>query len=187
MDFNVGSYVWNKSIDYGGYYKVTALSTVALTAHTYMKCLYPIGKKARFGDKIGFPILSNRLWEQGEAKGCIKWGSDGVEYTLWNLDDVVYEVPIRSTWTNVKGKTFSVIVTHFEKCKDGDNYGFIRENRNGLWKWDLFLKSFKKVKVKKTSSSSSATANTVCASCHRNYPYAEASIGFKCWGCINGY
>ena len=30
-------------------------------------------------------------------------------------------------------------------------------------------------------------AGAICSGCGQNYPYTEATEGFKCWSCKNGY
>jgi len=145
-------------------------------------------------------ISFNPWWCEAQDSGCIRMSSISmnppykdppIEETIWNKDDIrlgsnwvgcllgSHPPPHLHNFKTVTGfkrgnpneKMMDIIV-----CKD-------RNKREWEFSWEYFLEAYEPYEPYKLI----VEAGTTCKSCNRDYPYAEATGDFECWGCKNGY
>lgn len=189
----IGKYYWHEN---GGYYKIINCSIVKPdTSRDFtLMCLWHEGTDPFAlvkGSRKHVQSLVQHMgcnWHSCPASGCIMYVSPNVNhpdnknrkaYGLWNLNDVVHKIAHDSEWDGPDGR---VKVNTFGRDNSDIMWTAICTTKNGkvyaIYDWNVFLRDYKPA---------IGDVGTTCKSCNRDYPYAEASSNFECWGCKNGY
>lgn len=191
----VGNYYWNKSTGrYPGYYKLIDRDIQAGGAAYTFRRLWDHFDKRPIGELWTIPPpCGNDLgihW-RSEESSCIHTYAVSGTFTkcVFNYQDVVSRVEVGSQWVekeDCRSTSEHLITVESFKCR----YNQCGENRpdticckrNFKYGWNYLLENY----IPAGELVNVGDITTECADCGRDYPYAVASVGFKCWGCKNG-
>ena len=195
-DVQIGTYWWFcPSAIPSQYFKVSSIYSPG-TDKAKVKLRYLWSRDEALSNMSGYETemtCINSWWHTALGPGCIQSGvtyppgsKPGTGFTVWNLNDKVYEVETGTTWegrsdigddlVKVDGFKHDTCPTMFDTIvcdRQRGKYNIVEH------RWDYFLTEFKLF-------NQPMDVGTICISCNRDYPYADAAVNFECWGCRNG-